>query len=138
MAVIWVSAAVFENVTGRPNFPEVYVEVVGHDEQLEGVMPGSEQGKSLDRIARKSTLMQRIPMSDKYPNASYYEWVYFDESARARRMQKAASFLEVERDRIVSEYRRGFLYRGMLPPLLLLALGAAIGWALAGFHRAAQ
>ncbi|TGS15889.1 hypothetical protein EN852_009660 [Mesorhizobium sp. M2E.F.Ca.ET.209.01.1.1] len=102
--------------------------------------PWSDEVKALEAAA-EGGISERQFMA-VYPGAIYYADAGDDVPTQSSKLQKVRSYLDGERARIESEYRTSclmsFLYLGIFPPVLLLGLGAAVGWALAGFRRTPQ
>ncbi|RUW85306.1 hypothetical protein EOA29_05420 [Mesorhizobium sp. M1E.F.Ca.ET.063.01.1.1] len=141
VAVLWVGIGAYINFSGSPNFPELRISLK-RDGSIAAFKPSDDLVKILD-AAVEGGLSKRQLMPG-YPGGAviYYADAGDDVSIQSSKLQKVASYLDAERARIESEYwtprYEAFLYLGVLPPLLLLALGAALGWALAGFRSRSQ
>lgn len=138
IAVLWVGIGIHMNFSGSAYFPEFRI-AVRHNGEIAAMKPWSDEVKALEGAA-EGGLSERQFMGAYPGGAIYYADVGDDVPTQSSKLQKVRSYLDAERSRIESEYRNscleGFLFFGLLPPLLLLALGAATGWALAGFRHA--
>ncbi|MES0028015.1 hypothetical protein [Mesorhizobium sp. M0040] len=140
VAIVWVGIGVYANFSGRPYFPELRI-AVRHNGEIAALKPWSDEAKVLEAGAEGGISERQLMLV--YPGgATYYADVGDDVPTQSSKLQKVTSYLESERTRIDSEYRKScvetFLYLGVFPPLILLVLGAALRWVLLGFRSASQ
>ncbi|RWG59786.1 MAG: hypothetical protein EOQ64_03595 [Mesorhizobium sp.] len=138
VAVLSVGIGAYVNFSGSPHFPELHISIK-RDGSIAAFKPSDDLVKILD-AAVEGDLSKRQSLAG-YPDGAvvYYADTGDDDSTQSNKLQKVTSYLDAERARIESEYWtprwKAFFYLSVLPPLLLLAFGTSIGWALAGFRR---
>ncbi|TGS95262.1 hypothetical protein EN814_16295 [Mesorhizobium sp. M2D.F.Ca.ET.171.01.1.1] len=133
-ATLWIAAAFYLGLSGGPIFPELRIGMTREGKIIASSPPWTDGARMLDSMA-DSGLSERQPITGYPGAATYYADPADDQATKTAKLIKVRVYVESERSRTKFEYLKSSVYFGVLPPLLLLALGVAIGWAFAGFRR---
>lgn len=140
LAILWVAFALLIGwgSVANPYVPTKDVAVVTETEQVDLLEPYGEVHQAFEERVRagttKKTALDRYGFN-LYTAGHIEPWKYYEflGKANARVAEYVATEAVARRSQAIPQLAMGVL----LPPLIVLVLGWAIGWVISGFRKAA-